>query len=517
MTSAFWLIQSNGAGRIPGCLAGDDPFHCRARNSLRGDPMRIVFAASELSPLAQTGGLGDALEGLPATLAERGHEVSVCLPYYRALREAPGLEVRSTGVEISVWMRDRRVSAEIMQCTDPNGVQLFLIRHDEYFDRAALYGTDGRAYDDNAERFIFFSKAVVELSRRISPPPDILHAHDWQTALIPVLIKERRLPFRSVLTIHNLAYQGNFWAPDFGLLNLPGDYFTAHGVEFFGQVNLVKGGILFADRVTTVSERYAREIRTPEFGAGLDAVVREHAHKLQGILNGADYRIWNPETDPLLPQKYSPTALEGKAGCREALLTKFELEPSPAGPVLAMVTRLAHQKGIDLLLPLIDRLLSHDVRLIILGEGDVGFERELGIASRRHAGRFAYHHVVDAALSHLVYAGADLFLIPSHYEPCGMNAMYALKYGAIPVARAIGGLSETLQDDDPTIGTGNAVLFHQDSAESFWDAIVRAMLLFTDAPRWRELMQRAMASDFSWNRAAERYEAVYRQALRGWH
>jgi starch synthase len=475
--------------------------------------MRIVFAASEMSPFARTGGLGDALEGLPATLADRGHEVSVCLPCYRALRHDPSLKVRETGVELSIPMRDARVVASVMECTAPNGVQIFLIRRDEYFDRDALYGIDGRAYDDNAERFIFFSKAVVELARRISPPPEIVHVHDWQAALIPLLIKDRRLPFRSVLTIHNLAYQGNFWAPDFGLLNLGGDYFTARGVEFYGQVNLIKGGILFADRVTTVSERYAREIQTPEFGAGLDAVVREHAHKLQGILNGADYGVWNPQTDPLLAQNFSAAALEGKTGCRDALVAKFELDPNPAGPVVAMVSRLAHQKGIDLLFPVLDRLLSHDVRLIILGEGDVGFERELAIASRRHAGRFAYRQNLDLPLSHLIYAGSDLFLIPSHYEPCGMNAMYALKYGAIPVARAIGGLSETLQDDDPTSGTGNAVLFHHDSAEAFWDAIVRAMLLFSDAARWRALQQRAMNCDFSWDRAAARYEEVYRQAL----
>ena len=477
--------------------------------------MRIVFAASELSPLAHTGGLGDALEGLPAALAARGHEVSACLPCYRGLREDAALEARPTGVQFSIPLRDRRVTAEILQATAPNGVQLFLIRNDEFFDRPAFYGTDGRAYDDNAERFIFFSKAVVELVRRINPRPEIVHAHDWQTALIPVLIREQRLPFRTVLTLHNLAYQGNFWAPDFGLLNLPGDYFTARGVEFFGQVNLLKGGILFADRLTTVSERYAREIQSPEFGCGLDAVMREHAAKLHGILNGVNDRVWNPATDPLLPQTYRALDLEGKAACREALLARLELAPAPAGPVLAMVARLTQQKGIDLLLPVIDRLLAHDVRLIILGEGDPAFERELAIASRRHAGRFASHHGLDLPLSHLTCAGADLFLIPSHYEPCGLNAMYALKYGAIPVARAVGGLSETLRDDDPTTGTGNAVLFHHDSAEAFWDAIVRALQLFGDAPRWRELVQRAMACDFSWDRAAERYEAVYRRALTG--
>lgn len=477
--------------------------------------MRIVFAASEMSPLALTGGLGDALEGLPAALADRGHDVSVFLPCYRGLREDAKLGVRSTGAQITVPIADRRLTAEIMECTGPNGVQVFLIRRDEYFDRAALYGHEGRAYEDNAERFIFFSKVVVELARRISPPPEIVHLHDWQTALVPVLIKERRLPFRSVLTIHNLAYQGNFWAPDFGLLNLPGDYFTARGVEFHGQVNLLKGGILHADRVTTVSERYAQEVQTPEFGAGLDAVIREHAHKLNGILSGIDDRVWNPASDPLIPQNYSTDAPEGKAACREALLAKFELEPNPSGPVLAMVARLTQQKGIDLLLPLLDRLLAHDVRLIILGEGDLAFERELAIASRQHAGRFAYHHGLELPLSHLVFAGADLFLMPSHYEPGGSKALYALKYGAVPIARAVGGLYETLRDDDPTMGTGNAVLFHDASPEAFWDAIMRALQLFADRPQWQELMRRAMVADFSWRRAAERFEVIYRLALKG--
>lgn len=475
--------------------------------------MRIVFAASEMFPLALTGGLGDVLEGLPASLQARGHDVSVCLPCYRGLREDPALTPRDTGVELHIPITDRHRTATVLECTAPNGVQLFLIRCDEYFDRATLYGPDGRAYDDNAERFIFFSKAILELARRINPSPEILHLHDWQTALVPVLVRDRRLPFRTVLTIHNLAYQGNFWAQDFGMLNLPGRYFTAAGVEFYGQVNLLKGGILFADRVTTVSERYAREIQTPQFGAGLDAVVREHAQKLHGILNGADYRIWDPTLDRQLPRNYSPTVLDGKRDCRDALLAKLELDPAPAGPVIAMVSRLDPQKGIDLLLPVIDRLLSHDVRLIVLGEGDVSFERDLGIASRRHHGRFAYHQGLDVPLSHLIYAGADMLLIPSHFEPCGLNAMYALKYGAIPIARAIGGLAESLRDDDPASGQGNAVLFHDETADAFWDAIGRALHLFADRERWRALMLRAMACDFSWDRAAERYEAVYRAAL----
>jgi starch synthase len=435
------------------------------------------------------------------------------LPLYRGIRSDAALGVTSTGVEIRVQLGAKRVSAEILQCTAPNGVQVFLVGRDEYFDRAGLYGEAGATYGDNAERFIFFSKAVVELARRITPPPDIIHANDWQTALIPVLIKDRRLPFRSVLTIHNLAYQGSFWGVDFGLTNLPGDYFTARCLEFYGNVNLLKGGILFADQITTVSGRYAREIQTPELGAGLDAVMREHAHKLTGILNGADYRLWNPATDRELPANYSLEDLEGKTACRAVLLKKVRLAPDPAGPVFALVARLAQQKGIDLLIPVLDRLLSHDARLIVLGEGDTDFERELTIASRRHAERFCFRAEMDGPLAHLIYAGADVFLQPSHFEPCGLTAMYSLKYGVLPIAHATGGLYEMIQDYDPTSDTGNGVLFYDDNADAFWDAIVRTLGYFTDREHWQMLMRRAMACDFSWARSVEKYEAVYRKAL----
>ena len=298
---------------------------------------------------------------------------------------------------------------------------------------------------------------------------------------------------------------------DFGLTNLPGDYFTARCLEFYRNVNLLKGGILFADQITTVSGRYAREIQTPELGAGLDAVMREHAHKLTGILNGADYRLWNPATNRKLPANYSLENLEGKAVCRAALLKKVRLAPDPAGPVFALVARLAQQKGIDLLIPVLDRLLSHDARLIVLGEGDTDFERELTIASRRHAERFCFRAEMDGPLAHLVYAGADVFLQPSHFEPCGLTAMYSLKYGALPIAHATGGLYEMIQDYDPTNDTGNGVLFFDDNAEAFWDAIVRTLGYFTDREHWQMLIRRAMACDFSWARSVEKYEAVYRR------
>ncbi len=471
--------------------------------------MKILMAGSEMAPLARTGGLGDVLDALPAELEKRGHEVSVALPFYRGIRENRSLKIKHTGVGMTVQVGARRIDTEILETMAPSGVQVFLVKRDEYFDRSELYGTEGRAYEDNADRFIFFQKAVVELARRVNPAPDILHVHDWQTALVPVFVNEQELPFATVLTIHNMAYQGSFWGVDFGLTNLPGEYFGAKGVEFYGQLNFLKGGILFADAVTTVSERYAREIQTPEFGCGLDVVMRENAHKLTGILNGADYGTWNPATDKLIPKKYKANSLAGKKACRNALLSEFGLAPDPRGPVFAMVTRLAEQKGIDLVLPLLDRLLADDVRLVVLGEGDSAYEREFFVAAKRHAGQFAFRKQFENKLAHLIEAGADITLMPSHFEPCGLSAMYSLKYGTILIARASGGLHQIITDYDPTTGSGNGFLFFDYNAEALWDAIGRAKKHFTDAEAWKQLMQRAMQCDFSWSDAAVAYEKIY--------
>jgi len=478
------------------------------RGSLRG--MKIVLAASEMSPVVRTGGLGDVIEGLPAALAARGHEVSVVIPCYRGLPNDPRLHPCSTGVRLIVPVGALRRDAEILQGQAPNGVQVFLVRRDEYFDRAGLYGEEGRDYPDNAERFIFFSRVVVELARRIMPAPEILHLHDWQTALVPVFVKERQLPLRTVLTIHNLAYQGSFWGVDFGLTHLPPGFWSPQGVEFYGRLNFLKAGILFCDVLTTVSEQYAQEIRTPEFGCGLDPVVREHAGKLHGILNGADYAVWDPASDPLLPHRFTPDDLSGKAKCREALLAKVGLEPNPRGPVFAMVSRLAEQKGIDILLPIIDRLLADDVRLIVLGEGDPAYERDLMIACKRHPRFFEYRKSMDDALSHLIEAGSDVTLIPSRFEPCGLTAMYSLKYGALPIARATGGLHQIIQDYDPSTDSGTGFLFFEYSAEAFWDAIMRVKRCFQNGSAWSAIRRRAMTRDFSWDKAVERYERVYR-------
>ncbi len=471
------------------------------------------MAASEMAPLARTGGLADALEALPAELQRRGHEVSVILPFYRSIRENKALRIDPTGVTMTVEVGARKIETEIMESHAPNDVQVFFVRRDEYFDRSEIYGSDGRAYKDNAERFIFFSKAAVELARRVIPAPDIVHVHDWQTALMPVFIRQRQLPVKTVLTIHNIAYQGSFWGVDFGFTNLPGSYFSASGIEFYGGINFLKGGVLYADEVTTVSERYARDIQTPEFGAGLENVVREHAGKLRGILNGADYSQWNPAADKLIARSYTPASLEGKRACRDVLLRDLALDPTPRGPVFCMVTRLAEQKGFDILIPLLDRLLADDVRLVILAEGDADYSRELDLAARRNPARFAFRRTADEILAHKTYAGADVMLIPSHFEPCGHRAMYALKYGTAPIARASGGLHQILTDYDPMTGTGNAFLFYEYTVEALWDSIGRAKRHFADGQAWQRLMRQAMECDFSWASAAREYEKVYAQLV----
>ena len=464
--------------------------------------------SAEGPPLARATALVDVLEALPRELRARKHEVGIAMPFYREIREA-AFEVRDTGVTVDVPVGTKNYIAEFLEGRTAGGVQTFFVRCDEFFDRAGLYGEHGVPYEDNAARFIFFSKAALELARRMTPTPQILHVHDWASALVPVLVRDQQLPFATVLTIHHLAEQGSFWGLDFDLTNLPERYFKPRGVEFFGRLNLLKGGILFADKITTVSERYRREMLGSDGGLGLDIVLREHAQRLIGILNGADYERWNPETDHLLPRQFGPGQIEAKAACRDLLLDALALAPAPAGPVFGMVTRLVPEKGFDLLMPLLDRLLSDDVRLIILGEGDPGYETALAIAARKYPAKFAYRRTYDEALAHLIEAGADITLIPSRIEPSGLSAMFSLKYGALPVARATGGIQEIIEDYDPTLHSGFGFLCYENTPDAFWDSIKRAREIFQDKPQWATLVERAMSRDFSWKEAAARYESIY--------
>src|SRR5205809_3191587 len=473
--------------------------------------MRILMISAEGPPLQRAGALIDVMDALPRELRARGHEVSVALPYYREIRENTVFKEEDAGVAVDVQVGDRTYVAKYLEGRSASGVQLFLIRCDEFFDRAGIYGERGQPYEDNAARFIFFCKAALELARRLTPSVQILHVHDWAAAFVPVFVRAHHLPFTTVLTIHHSAEQGSFGGLDFRLTNLHERFFTLRGVEFFGKLNFLKGGILFADKVTTASERHRREIQTSEFGCGLDIVLRENAHKLSAILHGADYTRWNPETDKLLPANYTPGELWGKQLCRDALLNGLRLTPEPRGPVFGMVTRVVGEKGFDILVPLLDRLLSDDVRLIILGEGDPAYETALAVATRKFPKRFAYRKIYDEKSAHVIEAGIDISLIPSRFEAAGLSAMYSLKYGALPVARATGGIQEIIEDYDPTTDSGYGFLCYEYSTEAFWDAIKRAREIFRDRLLWGKLMDRAMARNFSWAVAAQRYEQLYRE------
>jgi starch synthase len=325
-----------------------------------------------------------------------------------------------------------------------------------------------------------------------------------------VLVRDAQLPFRTVLTIHHLEEQGSFWGLDFSLTNLPDRYFRPGGVEFFGRLNLLKGGILFADRVTTVSDRFRREMLADGGAAGLEVVLREQAHHIESILSGADYKRWNPAADTLLPTTFSADAAEGKRICRDVLLHECGLAPAPGGPVFGMVTRLVPEKGFDVLMPVLDRLLSADVRLIILGEGDPAYETALAVAAKKYPTKFAYRQHYDERLAHLIEAGVDITLIPSQIEPSGLSAMYSLKYGALPVAHATGGIHEIIEDHDPTTDSGFGFLYYDRTPDAFWDAIKRARQMFCESPaQWQTLVSRAMSQEFAWEAAAERYEQLY--------
>ena len=469
--------------------------------------------SAEGPPLQRAGAVIDVMDGLPAALRSQGHEVCVVLPFYREIRNNRAFKKNDTGIAVDVQVGDKVYGARYLEGRSASGVQLYVVRCDEFFDRDGIYGERGKPYEDNASRFIFFCKAALELSRRLTPQVQILHVHDWAAALVPVFVHAQGLPFKTVLTIHHVADQGSCWGLDFGLTNLPERFFTLNGVEFFGRLNFLKGGILYADRITTVSEHYRREILTLAGGYGLDGVLRENAHRLSAILDGADYKLWNPASDRLLPARYDEKRLRGKQVCRDALLKEMKLASGPRGPVFGMVTRVVEEKGFEILVPLLDRLLWDDVRLIILGEGDPAYETALAVAARKFPTRFAYQKNYDAKLAHLIEAGMDVSLIPSQFEPAGLSAMYNLKYGALPVARATGGIHEIIEDYDPISDSGYGFLCYEYSSEAFWDAIKRARQIFGGRNLWTKLMKRAMSRNFSWDVSAQRYEALYKELV----
>ncbi len=476
--------------------------------------MRILFVASEVAPFSKTGGLGDVAGALPAALAERGHDLVVVTPRYGSVdRAAHRLEPFGAAVHA------RGESAALLSGR-LGKARVYLLEHERFYgSRGAPYHEHGRDYPDNAQRFAFLSRAALEVPRATGFEPEIIHLHDWQTALAAWMVRheyaheEWTRHSRIVYTIHNLAYQGVFPKGVTPAIGLPWDVFRYEAMEFYDQLNFMKAGLVFADAITTVSPNYAREILTPEHGCSLDAVLRHQAPHLTGIMNGIDDVAWDPSRDPHLAATYAPNDLSGKAQCKAALQRELGLPIRREVPMVAMVGRLAEQKGVDLVAAALPHILRTEAQLAVLGSGRHDYQDLFQRAAREHPDRVAARFGFDEGLAHRIEAGADLFLMPSRFEPCGLNQMYSLRYGTVPVVRAVGGLEDSVEDFDG-FRSGTGFKFRDYHPLAMMTALQRALDVYRDARAWRGLMERAMAEDNSWHHAAERYEQLF-ESLRG--
>jgi len=472
--------------------------------------MRILFVASEGLPFSKTGGLADVFEALPKALVSQGHDVAVVLPRYR------NTQIKNTVIKsLTVPMGTTLRFPAIADGGRLAGVQYFFVDDPEYFDREQLYGVGGRDYPDNAERFAEFARSAIELAKQLWLP-DVIHCHDWQSALVPVLLQTAYSadPQLSVVpvvfTIHNMGYHGLFPRDVLARIGLPASLFRIDGLEFFGHVNYLKGALIFSDYLTTVSRKYAQEIQTTEYGHGLDGVVRTRADHLVGILNGVDYSVWNPEVDSLIAARYSAKDLSGKQVCKRDLLAEFHLpEENLDRPLIGIVSRFADQKGFDLMAQVADVLMDEELAIVALGAGEAKHERMFRELSQQFPAKVAVKIAYDNTLAHKIEAGADMFLMPSRYEPCGLNQIYSLRYGTVPVVRATGGLDDTIGPFEPASGRGTGFKFSEYTGPALLAALHEALAAFADKPSWRRLQTNGMAKDFSWNASALEYGRLY--------
>lgn len=478
--------------------------------------MKITFVASECVPFSKTGGLADVVGALPGALSALGHKVEVIIPRYRMTQ--PGqVEAGARGYTIPLSSGFRFVSLE--RGAVSKNVTHYLVDSPELFDRDGLYQSkDGQDYPDNPIRFAAFSLAAIEGLKRLGSAPDVIHCHDWQTSLLPVYLKKRYAGdpfFRStstMLTVHNLGYQGLYPAEVLPQISLDASLFSIEALEFYGRVNYLKGGLVFSDFITTVSRRYAAEIQTPEFGYGLEGVLRSRASRVAGILNGVDYEAWNPATDRLIPAKFSPASMDGKLACKKALLARMGVrDPVLGHPVIGIVSRFATQKGFDLIAELAPKLVEMDLVVVALGTGEPKYEQLFQQLAASYPQKFLVKVAYDNELAHQIEAGADIFLMPSRYEPCGLNQIYSLKYGTVPVVRATGGLDDTIEEFNGREGTG--FKFETYSAAALLSALGKALSAFRQPQTWRLLMQNGMAKDFSWTVSARAYAEIYERLI----
>ena len=479
--------------------------------------LSVVMVASEAQPYAKTGGLADVTGALPGALARLGHAVTLVMPRYRDVG-AVGRPRR----RIAVTMGGRLFDVGLVEVVRGPRERVVFVECDELYDREGLYGAGGQDHPDNAVRFAVLSRAAVEYAAGLEPPPSILHAHDWQTGLVPVLLRTRasaeavwrRIP--SVFTIHNLAYQGVFPAETLSALDLSTHLLSIDGIEFWHQISFLKGGINFGDAVTTVSAGYAREILTPEYGEGLEGVLVQRQHLLTGILNGIDTDTWDPLTDRYLPAPFSASDLGGKQFAKREVLTRYGLADDAAAmarPMIGMVSRMVGQKGLDLIWEVRETLGAMNAAFVILGTGERRYEEMWRDLAAAHPTRIGVRIGFDEEMAHLIEGGADVFLMPSRFEPCGLNQMYSMRYGTIPVVRATGGLADTVQPFDPETGTGTGFTFRDYRSSAMLAALETALAVYESPARWRALQRAGMRQDFSWDASAAAYVQVYRSVI----
>jgi len=481
--------------------------------------MKILIATPEAVPYVKTGGLADVAGTLWKEYKDIKEEAYIILPLYKKIKEGqspPG----DTGVKIRVPVGDRVIEGRIFS----NQSSSYIVGCDEFFDRQELYGTPEGDYIDNASRFIFFSRGILETCKALNLKPDVIHCNDWQTGLVPLYLKTIYSADKffkntaTLFTIHNLGYQGLFPSSEMPLTNLGWKLFNPEGMEFYGKINFLKAGIISADILNTVSNTYAKEILNKEFGFGLDGVLRVRETDLYGVINGIDYKEWDPSRDEFIPANYSHDDISGKVSCKKELM-KFLFGPSDILnigriPLIGMVGRLSAQKGLDLVLNSIDELLSFGVRLVILGKGDELFQRSFSEIAKKYKGMVSVTIGFEETLAHRIYAGSDFFLMPSRYEPCGLGQLIALRYGCIPIARRTGGPVDTIQDYEPMTSKGTGFLFSDYTPSAMQDAVKRALCVYTDRDKRHKMIIDGMKMDFSWKKSAERYIELYRSAIK---
>jgi starch synthase len=453
--------------------------------------LRILFCACEAAPFVKTGGLADVAGSLPAALGELGHEIRVVMPKFRGIKK-----------------KRHEVSSK---------VSYEFIENDAYFDRPAPYGDEKGDYPDNLERFSFYSRSALDWAKAAGFKPDIVHSHEWQTGLVPIDLKTLRARdsffsgVKTLFTIHNLAYQGLFPLDDFRALGLPDEVLTSRGIEYWGRGSLMKGALVFSDMLSTVSPTYAKEIRTPQHGCGLDAILKKRSGDLIGILNGIDAAAWNPETDTRLKERYSWRNPGGKLANKRELQAIYGLSQDDQAPLFGLVSRLVEQKGLDIVMKAFDRLMALGVQIALLGTGEEKYHRFFEKMNEKYSGRFAARLKFDAVLAEKVYAGSDFFLMPSRFEPCGLGQMISFRFGTLPVVHKTGGLADTVSDCSRNPLGGNGFVFSPFKEEPFLEAVKRAAKTFTNAKKMHALSRRVMKLDFSWKKSAERYDALYRR------